>query len=63
MVYTPTDQGTCTACGGGLFAIIGTYFADTGEPLESGVQVVIALRSEPFLRLSSVFVNLQCEPV
>jgi hypothetical protein len=39
VVYTPTDHGTCAACGGGLFAIIHAYFADTGEPLESGVQV------------------------
>jgi hypothetical protein len=39
VIQIPADQGTCPACGAGLFATIRTYFADTGEPIESGVHV------------------------
>ena len=39
VIYIPADQGICPACGGGLFAVVHSYFDDTGEPLESGIHV------------------------
>ena len=39
VVYVPADQGTCSACGGGLFAVVNLYLADTGEPVENGIHV------------------------
>jgi hypothetical protein len=39
VVNIPADQGACPACGGGLFAVVRTYFADTGEPVEDNIYV------------------------
>ncbi len=39
VVYIPGERGKCPACGGGLFAVVHTYLADTGEPVKSGIHV------------------------
>jgi hypothetical protein len=39
VVYIPSDRGTCAACGGGLFAVVRTYFDKTGEPVEDSIHV------------------------
>lgn len=39
IVNFPVDLEACPACAGGLFAVVRTYFADTGEPVESGIHV------------------------
>jgi hypothetical protein len=39
VVCIPADQGTCPACSGGLFAVVHTYFADTGELVENGIHI------------------------
>jgi hypothetical protein len=39
VVYLSPKQGTCPACGAALFAVVRTYFADTGEPVEQGMHV------------------------
>ena len=38
VIYLPTNQGRCPACGAGLFAVVRSYF-DTGEPIEETIHV------------------------
>jgi len=39
VVYLPAGRGTCAVCGGGLFAVVRRYFADTGEPVQDSIHV------------------------
>lgn len=38
-IYVPADQGTCPACGAGLFATVRMFFADSGKPVDSAIYV------------------------
>jgi hypothetical protein len=38
-ISVPTILATCPACTSGLFALVRSYFADTGEPIENSIFV------------------------
>ena len=42
IVNVPVSQVICSSCGGALFVTVNTFFADTGELMESGLHVACA---------------------
>ena len=39
VIHVSSDTAACSICASGLFAIIRTYFRDTGEPTKTGIDV------------------------
>jgi hypothetical protein len=39
VIYVPPEHGSCPSCGWALFAVVRTYMAETGEPVETNIQL------------------------